>query len=1031
MLLLELAQSDKLVRLHFLSSLLSEAYEYLHCTLTAGLFNRKLFLLPFHRSVNLDLHQARAINHSLHMCQRAHGAVCVAPEHRLSLHLKRIDGCRNADVQELLEKIETFPYLDIFDESDEILHHKYQLIYAVGSCIPLPQGNQRLVAVQAVLHEVQNNPNVASILNQTGVATRSSGSKNGSGSFDMVTLHPGKSLDRIRASVLEAIASGILRNPPYHMRWIRDHDDIEKMREFLVREDKSLEWLNSNIRALEQGHLEQLTAVRGLLACRVLEHCLCRRFRVHYGIDPRRNDPSNGTQRRVAVPYRACDCPADRAEYAHPDTIILLTQLAYYYQGLSMSETGELINALLKCGPEAQKIEYKTWLSLGISTVPEVEQHRLDDVKKLDPTNQLQMASLHRAFKHNMAAINFWLSKCVFPRETMQFPKRLVANACHLAHNRLKSNTGFSGTKDSHLLLPPQVEQSIPEVRALEATDGKMVDLILQNQEMVCLRSNQTQDDVLKLVIENGIHAIIDAGAIMAGLSSKDVADRLMGLIVSHKSKFKGVVYFDRDVDNWVIKGKDGRSWHRGSSPITEAEAIVYYDERRCRGSDMKLPSSASAYISISIGMTKDKLMQAAGRMRKLDRGQTVKFLLPSAVAQKICDDLDVSSARNKKLSTGRMLRYLARRDKEVSTKKMLLWILKNTIDAIALSMPEWALQVSYFATTKDSRARTIDEILSVEELYGSAVGRDNVDSFVHEMVRQNIDRVSDLGVQVDDENMAILEKVQGHAHTYGSDQFVVISANHEECERELEVERELEREVEREIPRLWPQQAMCWDVSTLLEAKSPKEVTKSAKVWKLATAMQLRHKKLSYINWSMCGPIFITGNFIQTVLSQEKHSVDDLSGYMRPVDVVVLFGATSPSQTEVSGCLLVSEWEADQLLPLLVSETLSPHCSVSMANLAYLRQAADAKWNIPCKLHVPERFSRRRLSEEMMAGLQLLAGDTMFATRGRRDVLRSLLSTPEAKVAAKDLVTFRGRSNFLDRSDLEEVCALDMLDYT
>jgi hypothetical protein len=52
-----------------------------------------------------------------------------------------------------------------------------------------------------------------------------------------------------------------------------------------------------------------------------------------------------------------------------------------------------------------------------------------------------------------------------------------------------------------------------------------------------------------------------------------------------------------------------------------------------------------------------------------------------------------------------------------------------------------------------------------------------------------------------------------------------------------------------------------------------------------------------------------------------------------------------------------------------------------------------------------------------------------MFGTPGRKEALLDLLGTPEAKIAAKDFVAFRGRSNFLERSDLEEVCGLDMID--
>ena len=82
MLVLHMAQSDRLVRLHFLSQLLFEAYHYLHRHLTASLMCRRLLLLPFHRDVKLTLKDIEKMHDSLMRCMLARGAICVAPEHR-------------------------------------------------------------------------------------------------------------------------------------------------------------------------------------------------------------------------------------------------------------------------------------------------------------------------------------------------------------------------------------------------------------------------------------------------------------------------------------------------------------------------------------------------------------------------------------------------------------------------------------------------------------------------------------------------------------------------------------------------------------------------------------------------------------------------------------------------------------------------------------------------------------------------------------------------------------------------------------
>lgn len=50
------------------------------------------------------------------------------------LELRKSTDVKIQSICSLLKKIEELKYYDIIDESDEVLRHKYQLIYAVGSC---------------------------------------------------------------------------------------------------------------------------------------------------------------------------------------------------------------------------------------------------------------------------------------------------------------------------------------------------------------------------------------------------------------------------------------------------------------------------------------------------------------------------------------------------------------------------------------------------------------------------------------------------------------------------------------------------------------------------------------------------------------------------------------------------------------------------------------------------------------------------------------------------------------------------------
>lgn len=60
------------------------------------------------------------------------------------------------------------------------------------------------------------------------------------------------------------------------------------------------------------------------------------------------------------MPYRAKDSPAPRSEFSHPDVVIILTSLNYYYAGICDDDLFLAFNHLNKS--DQGDIEYQTWL---------------------------------------------------------------------------------------------------------------------------------------------------------------------------------------------------------------------------------------------------------------------------------------------------------------------------------------------------------------------------------------------------------------------------------------------------------------------------------------------------------------------------------------------------------------------------------------------------------------------------------------------------------------------------------------------
>jgi hypothetical protein len=166
-------------RIYFLTALLSEGFAHIHEFLTASVLNVKLFCLPFNRDVDLDMNRVYALHNTFAACKQEKGVVVVAPEHRLSLHLKRFDLTTTTMGSEdnvrairdrLIEVEKRFTFVDILDESDEILRHKYNLIYSVGNHMGLEAGTHRWTVCQALLMAIKRDANVRQLLSSPALA---------------------------------------------------------------------------------------------------------------------------------------------------------------------------------------------------------------------------------------------------------------------------------------------------------------------------------------------------------------------------------------------------------------------------------------------------------------------------------------------------------------------------------------------------------------------------------------------------------------------------------------------------------------------------------------------------------------------------------------------------------------------------------------------------------------------------------------------------------------------------------------------
>ena len=159
-----LANGSNLVRVITLKALSNQMFQLL-VTQLSGLANRPVFYVPISRSLRMSLFLVRRIRDIFRLCVAERGVLVAQPEHILSLKLMHTDylfgrhGNGNEstishELGTLRDGLATIAR-DVVDESDEILHVRYHLVYSSGEQMPVDDHPNRWTTIQHVFSRLQ------------------------------------------------------------------------------------------------------------------------------------------------------------------------------------------------------------------------------------------------------------------------------------------------------------------------------------------------------------------------------------------------------------------------------------------------------------------------------------------------------------------------------------------------------------------------------------------------------------------------------------------------------------------------------------------------------------------------------------------------------------------------------------------------------------------------------------------------------------------------------------------------------------
>ena len=534
-------------------------------------------------------------------CLENGGILLTQPEHILSFKLMGVERLTSGNFTIASPLLQSQRWLesnarDILDESDELLDVKFQLIYTLGSQRMMDGQPDRWLITQGIFDLVEKH---ASVL-QKECPSQIEVSYRAGSSFPAITLLSRKVsqelIMRIAHDVTDSHLSGLnIENclPPVksvvlrfiHNRQVTDEDCNELAKAF----------------GQQDSFFQKLLLVRGFLAYKILLFVLrSKRWSVNYGLHP--------TRCLSAVPYRAKGVPSPSAEFGHPDVGVGLTCLSYYYSGLTDTQIRKAFELLHKSNDPS--LEYYLW----IKRCSELPEHlRSWHAVNLEDDQQCY-GSLFPALRYSKKLADFFMSNVVFPKEGKEFDEKLSTSGWDIVTTKGPHiTTGFSGTNDNRFLLPLSIsQQDLPE---LQHTSGKVLTYVLRKENLLyhCARDNRgrqlSTEGLISYInrLDPSIRVLIDVGAQVLEISNRDLVKVWMEVA----SGVDAGIFFDED-DNVMVLSRDLKLEKLAVSSFQSRmdRCVVYLDEVHTRGTDLKLPVTARAAVTLGPRLTKDRLVQ-------------------------------------------------------------------------------------------------------------------------------------------------------------------------------------------------------------------------------------------------------------------------------------------------------------------------------------------------------------------------------------------------------------------------------------
>lgn len=357
----------------------------------------------------------------------------------------------------------------------------------------------------------------------------------------------------------------------------------------------------------------------------------------HYGLSKR------DKQLTVAIPYHGSNHPAEGSRFGTFYEASLYTYQYYLDQGVSKElilsavenlqlqfakEFKELQNGctaedlkklpsfqtFAKLSPKLDKVEYFTNIKGYIDLVQEILNE--DPVATLNFIEQFIVSKMEVFDEHIKVGpqVYDWMFKRV---------------------------NGFTGTLWNFEAFP----EGMAAHYSTEAS-GKILSLLYKNseKEVRAIANSCSLKQMLSSILgkENldNTQAIIDVGAYFKGYSGEEVAHAILEskVLSVRQISIKGVIFYDDQGKLLVLEKMNGKTQviEYTECSLPKEQLMTFYDQKHTTGSNIPQSKKANGILTVGPKLKVRDLIQAAGRMRQLDKEQTVSFVVQDSIYELI-----------------------------------------------------------------------------------------------------------------------------------------------------------------------------------------------------------------------------------------------------------------------------------------------------------------------------------------------------------------------------------------------------------